>query len=422
MVSADALTRRVRGRRLLVIAGVLVAATLAAACGGDAPEEQTSAAPKVVRIAVQEPRTGELVGLRTALGNGARLAVQQLSGPLEAKGFTVQVVLLDTKGDTAVGVATAEKIVADPSVLGVVGHASSGVNVAASEVYHEAGLACVSPSDTSPEVTARGYPEVSRVIGRDDVQGAVGAQFAVAKGAKAAAVVYADDVYGRGLAAAFRGAAEEAGLRVVDSLAAETGAAPASLARPAVAAGADVLYYAGLYEQGARLFKAARAAGFRGLCLSGDGFDWSEAAAIGGPALLEGEGTCYTTLAGQAGAYPDAAAFVADYTREFGEAPAQFAAQSFDATAILLQAVARAAKEDGWALPTRTQVAAAVRGGGPYDGITGTFAFDDIGDLTVAQYFIVEVASADPAAWGENPIVKTFSLAPSGLSLEPAEQ
>jgi branched-chain amino acid transport system substrate-binding protein len=402
--------------RVLSIAGVLVAAGLVAACGGEAPEEQPTAASKVIRIAVQEPRTGALVGLRTALGNGARLAVQQLSGPLEARGFTVQVVLLDTKGDPATGVATAETIVADPTVLGVVGHFSSGVNVAAAEVYHEAGLACVSPSDTSPEVTARGYPEVSRVVGRDDVQGAVGARFAVARGAQSAAVVYADDVYGRGLAAAFRGAAEEAGLRVMHAVAAETGATPSALARPAVAAGADVLYYAGLYEQGARLFKAARAAGFRGLCLSGDGFDWAEAAAIGGPALLEGEGTCYTTVAGQAGAYPGAAAFVADYTEEYGEAPAQFAAQSFDATAILLQAVARAAEDDGWALPTRAQVAAAVRGGGPYDGITGTFAFDSLGDLTEAQYFIVEVASADPDAWGENPIVKTFSLAPSGLS------
>lgn len=408
-----------RGARRLVLIGVLAAvvpatAVLAAACGDAAPEEQRPAA-KVVRIAVQEPRTGELAGLRTALGNGTRLAVRQLGGPLRAHGFTVEVVLFDTRGDPAAGAANAAQIAADPAVLGVVGHASSGVSVAASEVYHEAGLACVSPSDTSPEVTARGYPEVSRVIGRDDVQGTVAARFAAAEGARTACIVYADDVYGRGLAAAFRGAAGEAGLRVVDDAAAQPGDSSASLARPAVAAGADVLLYAGLYGQGARVFKAARTAGFRGLCLSGDGFDWSEAAAIGGPALLEGDGTYYTTLAGQAGAYPAAAAFVADHTAEYGEAPVQFAAQAYDATAILLDAVTRAAEQAGWSVPGRAQVTAAVRDGGPYEGITGTFSFDDLGDLTEAQYFVVKVAGADPAVWGDNPVVETLTLAPADL-------
>ena len=79
------------------------------------------------------------------------------------------------------------------------------------------------------------------------------------------------------------------------------------------------------------------------------------------------------------------------------------------------KAVESAAAAAGWAVPARAQVAAAVRAGGPYEGLTGTYAFDTAGDLTQAQYFIVRVGSADPDAWGENPIVKTFTLAPSDL-------
>jgi branched-chain amino acid transport system substrate-binding protein len=405
--------RRVKGVACGALAVVVLAAGVAAAaCGSAAPASQQSPSSRTVTIAVQEPRTGELAGLRRALGDGVTLAVEQLAGPLRAKGLDVTVALYDTGGVPATGAANAAEIVADPHVLGVVGHASSGVNVAASEVYHEAGLVCVSPSDTSPEVTARAYPEVDRVIGRDDVQGAVGARFAVAEGARTAAVVFSDDVYGRGLGAAFRAAAADEGLEVRSATAAAPDAKPAALAGAALAGAPDVLYYAGLYGQGARLFKAARKAGFRGLCLSGDGFDWSEAAAIGGAALLQGEGTCFTTLAGQAGAYPGAARFVADYRAEFGQAPAQFAAQAYDAAAILLDAILRA-RDDAAGLPTRAAVAAAVRTGGPYEGITGTYAFDEVGDLTEAQYFVVQVGSADPAAWGGNPIVKSLSVSPS---------
>ena len=126
---AEGARRHRATRRVGLLAVALALAVAAAACGTAAPVDEQSAAPKVVKIAVQEPRTGELVGLRTALGNGAELAVQQLSGPLEAKGFTVEVVLFDTGGEPAAGASNAARIVADPQVLGVVGHASSGVNV-----------------------------------------------------------------------------------------------------------------------------------------------------------------------------------------------------------------------------------------------------------------------------------------------------
>ena len=35
-----------------------------------------------------------------------------------------------------------------------------------------------------------------------------------------------------------------------------------------------------------------------------------------------------------------------------------------------------------------------------YDGITGMKTFNEIGDLTVAQYFVKQVTSSDPAEWG----------------------
>ncbi len=78
--------------------------------------------------------------------------------------------------------ANAKRIVSDPAILAVVGYYNSGVQIPSSEVYHASGLANVSPADTNPKVTVRGYAEINRIVGRDDVQGVVGADFAISRG------------------------------------------------------------------------------------------------------------------------------------------------------------------------------------------------------------------------------------------------
>ncbi len=71
-------------------------------------------------------------------------------------------------------------------------------------IYHSANLANVSPANTNPKVTDRGYLEVSRIVGRDDVQGVVAAQFATSKGVKTAYVVHDKTAYGQGIAEFFK--------------------------------------------------------------------------------------------------------------------------------------------------------------------------------------------------------------------------
>ena len=398
-------------RRALLLVPIVLLGWSSAACGGGGGE-QTTGGGTVIRIAVQSPLTGARVDSRDALATGAALAVQLCSGPLAKMGFKVELATYDDEGVASIGVVNAEQIVADGTVLGVIGHGSSSVGIPASEVYHNDGLANISPASTSPELTTRGYEEVSRVVGRDDVQGAVGARFAYGRGARSAWIIHERDVYGRGLAASFRREAQTLGLKVKGSVAADEVAYLAALAEPVAAADPDVLYYGGFYEQGAALFKAARDAGFTGMCLAGDGFNFASAATIGGPALLEGAGTYFTTVAAPARAYPGAAGFIADYEAKFGKEPAQFAAQAYDATAVLLRAIEDAARAAGGAVPTRAAVVAAVRSLGLFDGITTDVRFNDRGDLEKAPYFVFKVVSSDPAQWNENELVDRLRLAP----------
>jgi ABC-type branched-subunit amino acid transport system substrate-binding protein len=64
-------------------------------------------------------------------------------------------------------------------------------------------------------------------------------------------------------------------------------------------------------------------------------------------------------------------------------------------------------------VPTRLAVAEAIRAL-TYAGITGALAFDSIGDLPVANYYIVNVNATSSADWSTNEVVATLSQASPG--------
>ncbi len=367
---------------------------------------------KVIKIATQSPLSGALSVIGSDIKSGSQLAIEQLAEPLTKLGFKVELAPFDDQANPDTGVANAKAIVSDPAVLGVVGHYNSGVMIPSSEEYHAAQLCNVSPANTNPKVTERGYPEINRICGRDDVQGAVGAQFAKSKGIKVAYVLHDKTAYGQGIAEYFKKESETQGIKVAGFTGTEEKANFDAILSPILSAKPDCIYFGGMFDQAAVLFKQARQKGFKGLCLSDDGFDSPDATKIGGDALLEGAGTYFSTVSGPAAAYPDTAKFVTDFKAKFGNNPQPFAAQSFDCTAILLKAIENAANANGGKLPTRDAVCKAVRELQDFHGVTGTMTFNPKGDLLKAKYFIIQVSSADPGKWASNRIDQTLDVAP----------
>lgn len=383
---------------------IAVASMVLAACGGGGGG--------TIKIATQSPLSGGQSAIGVDLKNGAELALENLKGPLEDMGFTVELAPYDDQANPDNGVANAKQIVADPEVLCVVGHYNSGVQIPSSEEYHSANLANVSPANTNPRVTDRNYKEVSRIVGRDDVQGVVAAQFANSKGMKSAYVVHDKTAYGQGIAEFFRLEAEALGMSVLGFEGTEEKANFDSILAPLVAASPDVVFFGGIYDQAAVLFKQARDKGFTGMFLSDDGFDSPEAVNIGGAAMLEGGGLYYTTVAGPAKLYPGTAKFQEDFKAKYGADPKPFAAQGYDAMALCLKGIEEATKANGNQLPTRQAVSDAVRALKDFPGITGTINFNEKGDLVTAKYFVIQVTSADPALWNENTVAQTLDIAP----------
>jgi branched-chain amino acid transport system substrate-binding protein len=382
------------------------------ACGGAAPAAPSGGAPaasQLIKIATQSPLSGGSAAVGEGIKNGAQLGVEQLSGPLKAMGFTVQVVPFDDQAKPEVGVANAKNIVSDPDILGVVGHYNSGVQIPSSEEYHNASLVNVSPANTNPKVTDRLYAEVNRVCGRDDIQGVVGEQFALTElKAKSVYILHDKTTYGQSIADFFRQAAEKDGIKVLGFEGTEEKSNFDPILTPIQAANPDLVYFGGIFDQAGVLFKQARDKGIKATFMGPDGLDSADLAKIAGDAI---KSMYYTTVAGPVTYYPEAAKFATDYKARFGKDPEPFAAQSYDSAAIVLKAIENAAKAAGNKKPTRAAVRDAVRALKDFKGITGTINFDSKGDIAVAKYFVIQVVSSDPAKWGENKAIKTLDIA-----------
>lgn len=388
-------------------------APAAEAPAAEAPAAEAPVADLItIKIATQSPLSGDLSAVGVDMKRGAELAMEQLGGPLVDLGFKLELAPFDDQANPDTGVANAKQIVSDPAILCVVGHYNSGVQIPSSEVYHEAGLPNVSPANTNPTVTTRGYLEVNRVVGRDDVQGAVGAEFAVKQGFKTAFVIHDKTAYGQGLAEFFKQKSEAAGIQILGFEGTEEKANFDALITPVLAGNPDVVYFGGMYSQSAVFFQQAREKGYQGMFLSGDGFDSSVAAEIAGDALTSGAGTYFSTVAGPAKVYAGTAKFIEDFKAKYSAEPQPFAAQAFDSTAICMKAIEAAAAGDGSKAPDRASVANAIRALVDFQGITGTFTFNALGDPQTSKYFVIQVGSGDPAVWSDNPIADTLEIAP----------
>src|SRR3989454_8843962 len=202
-----------RARRLHSVALVTLVTLVALALPGRSPVAQGKG---TIKIATQSPLSGGQAALGEGIKLGAQLAVEKFKGNLEKMGYKVALVPYDDQAKPDVGVANAKNIIADKDILAVIGHLNSRVAIPSSEVYKEVTLVMISPANTNPVVTDRGYPNVNRVCGRDDVQGVVGSEFAHATmKAKSVYVIHDKTPYGQGVAEFFKTDAEKKGIKVL---------------------------------------------------------------------------------------------------------------------------------------------------------------------------------------------------------------
>ena len=172
------------------------------------------------------------------------------------------------------------------------------------------------------------------------------------------------------------------------------------------AAAPDVLYFAGASDIAGPLFREARRAGVAAKFVGSDGIDSSALLVDAGEAAV---GAYYTSVAGAVAVHPQARGFTYVYRKTFDRYPEPFAAQAYAAAAVVLEAIARAARRpDG---VSRATIVAALRET-RYLGYSGPISFDERGDLRRALYLVMKVSARDPDEWDDNRELKRFGLSP----------
>jgi branched-chain amino acid transport system substrate-binding protein len=341
-----------------------------------------------IKIAVQAPLSGEQAAQGEYVKLGAQLAVEEAAKPFKALGYDLIFVPYDDQAKPEVGVANARNIVADPDVLALVGHFNSGVALPASEVYKDAMLAMISPANTATEITDRGYPNVNRVCGRDDVQGPVGARFTAQDlKFKSVYIIHDKTLYGQGVADNFRQEATRLGLKVLGYDGTEERANFAPMIIPMKARNPDLVYFGGIYHQGGLLLKQMREKGVKAVFMGPDGLDSSEMVRIGGAQVI---GSYYTTVAGPADAYPESAAFAKRFKQRFGKEIESFGMYGYDASLVAIKAIEQTLQTNGGKKPSRAEVSTAIRKLKNFKGVTGSISFDNKGDPIKAKYFVLQ--------------------------------
>jgi len=349
----------------------------------------SSAAQKgKIKIAVQGPLSGEQSAFGENIKLGAQLAVEESVKAFKAMGYDLLLVPQDDQAKPEVGVANARYIIADPDILVVVGHYNSGVALPSSEVYKEVMLVMISPANTATEITDRGYPNVNRVCGRDDVQAPVGARF-VAQDLKLKSVYVIHDktVAGQGAADIFRNEAKKLGLNVLGYEGTEERVNFSPMIIPLKARNPELVYFAGPYHQGGLLLKQLRQKGVTAKFMGPDSLDSAEMVKIAGSSVV---GSYYTSVAGPPDIYPETAAFAKRFKQRFGKDIESFALYGYDATMVGIKAIEGLLKANPGKKPTRAEVSTAVRNLKGFKGVTGAIEFDNKGDSVKAKYFVLQ--------------------------------
>jgi len=329
-----------------------------------------------IKLGVAGPITGPNAAFGAQLKNGTEQAVEDINAAGGILGQKIVLSVGDDVSDPKQGVSVANKFVGD-GVKFVVGHFNSGVTMPASEVYAENGILAITPSATNPKITERGLWNIFRTCGRDDQQGKLWSDYAVAnfKGKKIA-IVHDKTTYGQGLADAAKGFMTAAGIKEVLYEGVNTGEKDYSaLVSKIKASGADILMWGGLHTEGGLIVRQMRDQGLKTVMMSGDGITDNEFATIGGDGVI---GTLMSF-----GPDPRDNAAAKDVVAKFKAKnfdPQAYTLYSYAAVQIMKQAAEKANSLDP------KKMAEVMHSGFTFKTVLGDISYDKKGDRTTVDY------------------------------------
>jgi branched-chain amino acid transport system substrate-binding protein len=318
---------------------------------------------------------GPFSGPNAVLGEQIRRGTQQAIDDYNAtgglRGERLALKALDDECDPRKAVEVATELVT-AGVTFVAGHYCSGASIPASKVYEKAGIVQISPASSHPRFTEDGGWNVIRATPRDDAQGSAAARLIADKFPKAKIAILSDQSpASTALVTKLREGLAAANLRPMLDTTFKPGAGDyADVALSVTEAGADLVYLAGSYVEGAAIAKALRGMGSAAQLMGGDALLTEDYWRLAGDAA---EGTLVTFLLDPQRL--ESARTVISRFNESGDAPEGHTLYAYAAVQAWIQAAEATGSKDG------ARIAEWLRAGNRVQTVVGPMSFDANGDL-----------------------------------------
>ena len=375
----------------LVLAMLMVFSLCACGDGGD------SSGDKVVKIGVFEPITGQngAGGKQEVLGMQYANA-QNPTVEIGGETYKVELVIADNESTTDKAASAASQLVAQ-GVSIVLGTYGSNVAIAGSNTFKEAGIPALGVTCTNPQVT-EGNSHYFRICFLDPFQGTVHANFA--KEQLKADTIYClgelGNDYDQGLINYCKEAAEKLGIKVITESFPKDNSDFTSYLNNAKKAGAQAIFAPCSIQYAQLIVEQSAAQGIDIPLLGSD--TWDNNTIVG--ATKGKDVQVYVSTFYQEGANPDFEKGIKEWIN--GDAKnlennggndmlAAVTVMGYDAYMVALEALKAAGSTDSAAvmaaLPNVT-----------YTGISGSIAFNEIGDA-IRDSAVIKKSNSETGEW-----------------------
>ena len=325
----------------LALASALVVSLAACGSGSGSSSDSGDSDATAFKIGGIGPTTGDNAIYGTAVKNGIQLAVDEINADGGINGYQIEYQFEDDQSDSEKSV-NAYNTLKDWGMQMLVGTVTSTPCVAVVEETHADNMFQFTPSATA--VDSIQYDNAFRMCFSDPSQGTVSADYiANTRSSEKIAVIYnSSDTYSTGIYQNFVTEAEARGLEVVaaEAFTADSKTDFSVQIQKAKDSGAELVFLPIYYQEASLILAQADRAGFAPKWFGVDGMD--------GILNVEGfdgslaEGVMFLTPFTPNAEDEATQTFVANYEKEFGDTPIQFAADAYDCMYTIKAAVEQA--------------------------------------------------------------------------------
>ena len=352
---------------------------------------------ETIKIVSSLPRTGSSNAQTSSIVNGIKLALSEVGNKIGdySLSFEDWDDASPERGnwDPSTEAINADKAVKDPDVMIYMGPFNSGASKISMPKLNQAGMLQINPGSTWPGLTKPGIGEPNepkvyrpsgkitfyRVLPADDIQGSVAAKWSAELGVKKAFIVHDGELYGKGIASVFKKNAAANGFQIAGMEQTDAKASNyRSLAVKIKQSGADLVYFGGTTQSNVgQLIKDLRSSGYTAKIMVPDGC--FENAFIDSAGKENLENSTYITFGGIPGEQlvGRGKEFYETYKRTYQSEPEAYASYGYEAGRVAVEVIRRAGKKDRRAI---LDAAATIKN---FEGLLGTWSFDENGDTTL---------------------------------------